>query len=345
MDVPNGSALQSYSKGRREDESLSMQELGEKYQGVKTLEYMIRETYNNSLDRLPSEVSVAQEMQDITGNAYSVPPWSILAPSDGLESESLVESLAEETGHNLDKLNRRTLNLDDDLLSAYREFAAAAFRDEIFEGNIEALVGEYRDVSDEIDDFYDTKTVVQTIQSDIENVLPLIEQTLEAAERVNWDLELSRTYEQVLRERVSEEPPEISKLNGEGYAVLPTPIIKYQREVIPQDWTAGGIRDYEDPKDKIEDIREDAALDQEDFAQKYSGLIEEIQSEAREQVGFDIPHVVGREIWVRNSEKLDAQHVIEMPDSELERLIEEQSEQIIEEYDLSSLTNNQSNQI
>lgn len=345
MDVPNGAALHSYDQGRREDESLSLQELGEKYRGVKTLEYMIRESYENSLDRLPSEVSVAQEMQDISGNAYSVPPWGILAPVDGLESESLVESLAEETGHNLDKLNRRTLDLDDDLISTYREFAAAAMRDEIFEGNVEALVGEYRDVRDEIDEFYDTEEVVQTIQSDIENVLPLIEQTLEVAERVDWDLELGATYDKVLREELSGKPPEIEQVNGGNHAILPTPIIQYQKNVIPPEWTVGDIRDHEDPERKLKEIRDDAALDQEEFAQKYSGLIKEIQTEAREQVGFDIPHVVGREIWVRNSDNLEAQDVIEMSDSELERLIEEQSEQIIEEYGLDGLMSNQSNQI
>jgi len=337
MDVPNGAALHKYNEGRREDRDLSLEELGEKYRGVKTLEHMIRRSYEINLEDPPSEVQVGQELQNISGNAYSVPPWNILAPVDGLEHESMPEILAEETGHNIDKLNRRDIDLDGNLMNVYREFAAAAMRDEIFEGNIQAPVTNYRETRDELDEFYSTENIIDTIQSDIENIMPLAERTLELAESLEYDPELANTYTRVLIEEVDGKPPEVEPINSTGKAIFPIPAVEYQKQALPQYWLTGDIREHESPEETLSEIENDKCLDREEFASKYSELIEDIHTEARKAIGFDIPHIVGREIWVRNSNDLTVQDVMNMPASEVEKIIKQESQPIIEEYRLGNL--------
>lgn len=343
----------SKAEVRSRNSDMSMEDLADKYRGVKTREHMVRTALNSALpeEYSPEKLGVATKVGEWDSNAYSFgyDKWELSMPIEGSLDYSIPEILAEEIGHNIDRGVRPELNLDDTEESTYREFAAAVLRDTIFPGNMESIVEDYRTVNQEIEEYYGAQV---ELAEKIQQRMPFMLENLEKAkERVEDDETDSgphwmNAYDSQLLANLDELGLEV-KMPGRESVELPNPSLLYENHKVgyPRpEWISGSMPSShfipEDeivtPKETIQQVEEDLERTPEQFVENNQDFFKELVVKAKEEANFDQAHVVGRELYVRKkqAEEFGVEELVEMSGEEIEELVTEEAEPIIQEYGL-----------
>lgn len=338
-----------YNKNREEvradNSDLSLTELADKYRGVKTMEYMVRNSIKSKLseEQTPDKLDVATEIEEYKGdNAYGVgyEEWEALIPLDD-EERSLPELLAEEIGHNVDHGIRPDIELDDTEEAIYREFAAAAIRDAVLPGNIDELVSHYFKTNEALEQHYgDREDLASQIQNEIPVILENVKEAKQRAENSeSRNLGIIEDYDQALFDQLSDIGLEIN-VNGEDRS-LPNPAMRYEHSKVgyPRPgWMAGDLKGFHDPEQVVQELENDLEKTPEELAEENSQLFDNVVQEARKDAGFDQAHIVGRQLYseLKEVEGFSAEEFFRLTEDEIVELIRSKKSEIVEHYGIQS---------
>jgi len=318
---------------QQKNSELSNEAVGDKFTGLKNAESSIRAAYKAliPMELQPDKMTIGTEITEYDGNnAYALgyAEWEVLMPVDGTSDQSSLEVLAEEVAHNINRGMRQDTDLDRTDEAIYREFIANAMADSILEGRNEENVSHYRDINEEIEEFYDKERVAERIQADIPIIIDLIENEVGGTDNYNWDLELGPEYAERLRSNITAEDLVFDKVNEAAEVTIRRPTVDYEDHMIEK-------HTWNPPEEVISEMETDQELSPREFADKYDSLIVKMKAKARKRAGFDQAHTVGRELWHQlKSEGIDIEEIMQLSNRKVENIITSKAPEIIQEYGL-----------
>lgn len=319
---------------REANEDLSLQELSEKYRGVKTLEWMVRRSYESQLpeELRPEKLGVGSKLEEYDDNGMSrgYDSWEIAIPLEENDVEaSLPAIIAEEIGHNIHD-GVACSRLQREKWGVYREAVAAYFREQVFDDNIRAVVQKRRSKLSEVENLYDPERIAGEIQEHLPEVSRLID---EVESELDSGGDPDRLYGDRVRTLVKDSGWSQIDLPGRGEkAYVPNPVERYVRNKAP----IMDLNSDSTPR-SIEDVRQDVARDLEvgvsRFVERNTDFIADLESDAKNEV-FDLQHDVGRELYLRvkQSNQHRAEDLVRMESEPLESLIDPMIDEIATEY-------------
>lgn len=319
--------------------SYGVQDLADRYRGIKTLEYMVRDKIKHELpDELtPEKLEVASKIGETETNACAdgYDEWTIRLPvgNEDEVSASMPAVVAEEIGHNTeDGVTDHSIDSEGrdweyiNLRKTYAEAVGSYMRELVFEDNIEEEVEVKRSQLQAIDDYYGDQAI-EEIQESIPKIKNALARAWDGAQQTEgFNEKVKKDFDKNIDEAMDvAEIPDIPNSDGHMW----NPVDQYIRHATgPPDWSVGHPPTKWDPTmDRLtKRLETDRDLNKEEFRDNNTEFIEQLKSTVKKrELNLDQPHLVGREFYlhVKNSDDKKPEDLLRKPKEDVIELKEE----------------------